>query len=396
MISNERQRAFEYMTMFFLGAGFSRPAGLPLGNQLFNEIILEAQKRGLYEKQLKYDLDSYHEYYRNVSGIEPTEPINLEDFVSFLDIQHYLGLRGSDTWSVNGNESQVIIKNLIAFVLHSHQNKISEEKFLLYEKFAEQLKPQDWIFTFNYDTIVEKALKQKGIPYRLYPTRYKKVNTGPIGGNEVDVSSNEIVLLKMHGSINWFDISGYKASKENRVKNYGLTNNPINMVFDGRRDPYLHPLMDEPYPEGDPLRNIYVLERLDEYLSESTFLLEVPVLITPSYNKILYLNPMREFWYGFMNSGANEQKIVIIGYSLPQHDEYIRQPLYWLIRNFQYYIDPTAVNKSRLKIVDLKEDDKAVNDFKSTYRFLDWSESKTKPYFGGFNLESLDIIFGDD
>ncbi|MFH2103018.1 MAG: SIR2 family protein [Chloroflexota bacterium] len=383
------------MAIFFLGAGFSRPAGLPLGDQLFCEIIEEARKRHLYDIQLKYDLDNYRDYYQSRTGVEPKEPIYLEEFVSFLDIQHYLALQGSHTWS--RNDSRLIIKNLIAFVLYEHQKEISADKFLLYEKFVERLKPHDWIFTFNYDTVVETALKQKNISYRLYPHRVVKPSPMPLGGGEVDITTQEVVLLKMHGSINWFDKSGYQSFKEEREKYHGLTDNPPNEIFDGRRDNYLHPLVDERDVSRDnPLRSLYVLERLDEYLAESSFLLESPELISPSYNKLVYLDYLREFWYGFMNSGAYEDKIAIIGYSLPPHDEYIRQALYWLIRNYQFFNDPTAGKKSRLRIIDFKNDNEEILRFKQNYRFIDWSEAKTKPYFGGFNEEALDIIFESD
>jgi hypothetical protein len=38
------------MNIFFLGAGFSQPAGLPLGNGLFPEVLEIAKSRGIYEK----------------------------------------------------------------------------------------------------------------------------------------------------------------------------------------------------------------------------------------------------------------------------------------------------------------------------------------------------------
>jgi hypothetical protein len=37
------------MNTFFLGAGFSRPAGLPLGAGLWTEILETAKSKGLYE-----------------------------------------------------------------------------------------------------------------------------------------------------------------------------------------------------------------------------------------------------------------------------------------------------------------------------------------------------------
>jgi hypothetical protein len=85
---------------------------------------------------------------------------------------------------------------------------------------------------------------------------------------------------------------------------------------------------------------------------------------------------------------------VIIGFSLPDHDEYIRQPLYWLIRNFQNYEEPEMEKKSRLKIIDYKQSGEEIGEFKNHYRFVDLS--KTDSYFGGFCEDALNIIFSDD
>ena len=35
--------------------------------------------------------------------------IDLEEFMSYLDMEHFLGLRSRDTWSEEGNEPQLMI-----------------------------------------------------------------------------------------------------------------------------------------------------------------------------------------------------------------------------------------------------------------------------------------------
>ena len=47
----------------------------------------------------------------------PVDQIDFEEFLGFLDIEFFLGLRGSDTGSEDGNETQVLIKTLIAEIL---------------------------------------------------------------------------------------------------------------------------------------------------------------------------------------------------------------------------------------------------------------------------------------
>jgi len=258
------------MSIFFLGAGFSNPARLPLGNELFSEILRVAKLRGHYENDLKRDINTYIKYVKQTRGKTISEDkINLEEFISYLDMEHHLGMLGSDTWSRHGNRSQVLIKNLIAFVLHSYEAKMEDADFSLYEKFVQRLKPNDWIYTFNYDTVLEKVLERNNISYRLYPTRYKNVSEYPSSSGEVDLDTEEVILLKMHGSINWFDASWYKHLREYQKNVYGDEGNPWDLIFDGRKGINVRELLEEPYLYDDPLRNVYIVENLGRYLCQA-------------------------------------------------------------------------------------------------------------------------------
>ena len=61
------------MNIFFLRAGFSKPAGLPLGNQLFPEILDAAKAKGLYNGKLDYSIREYQIYYHAITGKEIAE-----------------------------------------------------------------------------------------------------------------------------------------------------------------------------------------------------------------------------------------------------------------------------------------------------------------------------------
>jgi hypothetical protein len=68
--------------------------------------------------QFQEDLQTYFDFRRECDGIVLSpEAVDFEEFLAFLDIEHYLGLRGSDTWSEDGNETQVIVKTLVAQIL---------------------------------------------------------------------------------------------------------------------------------------------------------------------------------------------------------------------------------------------------------------------------------------
>lgn len=157
-------------SIFIIGAGFSKLAGYPLGQELFREIIIEAIKLdpsgvNLYKNILKPDIEDFLEYKEKTTHSKLNEDdINFEEFVSYLDVQHILNLRGSDTWSEEGNRSQILIRNLIAKVFHNCWKYIKKETFETYKNFASHLEPSDYILTFNYDTLLERACEAQHIP----------------------------------------------------------------------------------------------------------------------------------------------------------------------------------------------------------------------------------------
>jgi hypothetical protein len=64
------------------------------------------------------DLASYVEFKKECDGVslQPDE-VMFEEFLGYLDVEHFLGLRGKETWSKEGNETQVIVKTLICQIL---------------------------------------------------------------------------------------------------------------------------------------------------------------------------------------------------------------------------------------------------------------------------------------
>jgi hypothetical protein len=372
-----------------LGAGFSKPAGLPLCADLFAEVIREAKRRGLYENILKKDIDAFLKYLEKTKGIKITESqINFEEFISYLDIEHFLKLKGSDHWSAEGNLSQLVVRNLIALILYRGEATMKDVDFELYEKFAERLGPGDVIITFNYDTILEKTFQRKRVPFRLFPTRYKNVT---FGGGEVQ-DTDEIVLLKMHGSINWFDISVYDATQK-VLRECNTYVRPKHEVFAEQQEMFLlERLVGQPYPPDSPLNKIYKTATIERYLSHCSFTSAAPLIISPSHSKTVYLNPLTELWRGYNEVGIGNGTVAIIGFSFPEHDAYIQQPLYYLVDNFQnndYFSD--FLKKTNLKMVDRKQSPQEVEEFKKRYSFVDWSRTDT--YFDGFDEKSLDVIF---
>jgi hypothetical protein len=376
-------------SIYIIGAGFSKPAGFPLGSELLKEILIKAKQTNRYNNILKRDIDEYIRYQYKVNNLRIDEDsINLEDFISYLDIEHFLGLKGGDTWSEEGNRCQILIRNLIAQLLNERLNKIDKDTMDLYLKFSEKLDPTDYIITFNYDTLLETCLEKLGKPYRLFPLRFKEISTYY---NTIKKDECEIVILKMHGSIDWFDISPF-----DRLYNYSKDEEqyfkPKHLIFN---NPVLyHPekIISGSYNRKSPLNNIYRVKNLENYFASTSMVIESPMIISPSYSKMVYINPLREFWFGLDSAGSFNKKVSIIGFSLPEHDDYVRQPIYNLINNFQNYkINIELFKKKKLTVIDYQKTKTDIKKFKRNYRFINWR--KTTVCFNGFSESSIDLSF---
>jgi len=82
--------------VIILGAGFSKPAGLPLADKLWSKILARSDLLWGRASKLNDDLDKYIAYRRNCDGVELTkESVNFEEFLGFLDIEAACAL-GSD------------------------------------------------------------------------------------------------------------------------------------------------------------------------------------------------------------------------------------------------------------------------------------------------------------
>lgn len=111
MMSTKREN-----NIFILGAGFSAPANIPLATNLWELILKESKKTQsrsgieytLYDNILKPDIDSFLDYKNNSKICTPVDSelnIELEEFISYLDMEDYLRLLGSDHWSSAGYSS---------------------------------------------------------------------------------------------------------------------------------------------------------------------------------------------------------------------------------------------------------------------------------------------------
>ena len=379
--------------LFILGAGFSAQAGVPLGAELFCEMRSRARSLFGSDNMLEDEVRDYIRYRELADGlIIDANNVDFEDLMSFLDIEHYLKLRGSDTWSRHGNEGQEIVKRLIAQIIHEatpSKNSIPE----LYLRFAESLDESDVVITFNYDILLERALDDIGKPYRLVQQYYTAISEFY---GEIEDGDDEVTILKMHGSVDWFDIKPYQESLRYH-KERGSEVKPPDPVFEDTSLFLPSPITHGPRYPWDELQHIHRIARCNEFYSDMAYPPATPWMISPSQSKFVYARGLEELWYGVGQAGGWNLGFCIVGFSLPYHDEYLRRIIYQMVRNYQeswWDDDFAGTKKAKLKIIDLRTTESEKVTLANRYRFVD--NSKAIWYFDGFGENAVARLFADD
>ena len=226
--------------------------------------------------------------------------------------------------------------------------------------------------------------------YRLFPSRFESVSRN---SGVLDTSKEEVKVLKLHGSIDWFDKSSH-LEMERIHKEMGIQGAPQHIIFNGTTDWGLSKIVDGPRYDDDPLLNMYRVTNIEDLYKQNFLFLATPWILTPSTSKIVYANQLSDFWSGLGVSGGTNCAMAIIGYSLPIHDIYARQAIYSLVKNYQnVYWDEEifGLRKTPLVLVDYRPTRESFEEFKRSYRFVDFD--KAELFMDGFNMEAIDSIF---
>jgi len=339
---------------------------------------------------VKRDLDEYLLFRQECDGVQlDPDDVDFEEFMGYLDLQHFLGLRGKEQWSVSGNQGQLIVKGTIARIL-AERTPRSDKLPSIYYDFANELNPHDVVLTLNYDIILERALEAVQKPFRLSPERY--LNTEGV----LDTTTDEVIVLKLHGSVDWFDRTEYADQQESNQR-WGFSEPPRDAVFGPDASIRTRPLLEGAYQPTHPLAQMHRVLNIDEFYANNphpTPLGPTPWLLPPSTAKFLYTEKVRDFWWGLGQAGAYVLGIAIIGYSLPKHDDYVRQALFHLLRNYQrIWWDqdfPGNCRKFPVIMIDRQNGDEEARIYRKSYGFID--PSKTLYHLGGFDDNAMDLI----
>lgn len=188
--------------VIILGAGASKSEGAPLQNELFKEFF----KRYSEQKHAKPVLDFFLHFW----GIDFTKgditESSLPSFEECLGILDWAVLRSETLKGYTHERINKVRSNLvflIAKVLEENlRGRTIHHKNLVKRLMNEGLLSKTCFISLNYDTIIDSALAE------LYPTLFLDYgiefsNSFEIPDNESLNNGNPILLLKIHGSLNW-------------------------------------------------------------------------------------------------------------------------------------------------------------------------------------------------
>lgn len=299
------------MTTYVLGAGASFHAGYPLCSALWSKMaiwVIESQAH-----------DSEYRQAVEIVGVLNGPVVDVEDMFTNLDLGRGLSQALSE-------DERSKLRGTIRRCLADYFKSICRQRreAPLYRAFASRVAKGDRIITFNYDVSLEDE---------LIGARKFGVKNGYGFEADWDEADSQVKVLKLHGSINW-----------------------IGSIFDGRtrgtsgcdlphslgRHPFVDNLLavsvgrEEPVP--DSFFRAYPSRVLDKKFPGGAVANGAPTLVLPTYEKKFsvktsggneWLPFYEKLWSKAAECLEQSDRIVIIGYSMPEADHRSRAVLLW-------------------------------------------------------------------
>jgi hypothetical protein len=205
------------------------------------------------------------------------------DFSELCTFLEYVELReygGGECWSESGCRELLAFKYYLAKTL-VESTPVGNALPAIYKEFASQLREWDVVITFNWDCLLEAALRAVGKPYSY------------------TFDENSVKILKLHGSTNWrLPLIDAENSRLKWKSLAGIVSNQI-----------------------------YWCSELDEFRTwqKQEPLAEVePLLVLPGMGKSREVRRLASLWYKPESIFAFTGDVYVIGLSLTKDDFFIR------------------------------------------------------------------------
>jgi hypothetical protein len=396
------------MKLFILGAGASKAyeqsktkVRMPIACDFFDTFdqleiskslwVLQGQIN-LYALE-KYNVDSYS-YFR--SGID------IEDFHSSIEADITKEkLKGNTNQSDFNQMAYNELVYLFSSVINEIQNGPISKPHL---KLVENIEAEDVIVTFNWDTLIERALSETGdwncdSGYGFNP---KSIYRNKWETSILKQPPSSIQVLKLHGSTNWLTVhpslmNGFttlnKHVKPDDVYIYEYTEEPYSCHRGRFMDGYermsygYYPVNLDMVARMSDGQEMALIDQPKPHVEEGTAsrggVPSIPLIIPPEKDKNNdnYGSLFDSLWEKTSESITDADEIIIIGYSFPKTD----------IKSTNLFLDALSKrsNKPKIKILD-PNPSAIVDKFIYEFGFLPSEIDVYQDYFSAeFDIASL-------
>lgn len=299
-------------TVFILGAGASKEAGAPVMAD-----FLDKARRLSKERKLPHSKDSFDLVFRGIEQLRlahsnaSIDLSNLESVFAAFEMARLLGRLGDmdilDVERLPEAMAELIQATLgasIIFHINAEKGRLNPIKpyhdlaRMIYERCSSMSPgspPPFSVLTFNYDPCLDDALAERGLEYDYC-----------LDG---DALTGDLGLLKLHGSLNWAT-----CEECHRPSWWDIGKCVAGMSF--------HPSEIEDAKGHFPLS--IVLHGPHPLSCCGHSAPDKPLIIPPTYSKGECHAELKPVWRQAAKELDDAENIYIIGFSLPETDQFFR------------------------------------------------------------------------
>lgn len=283
-------------TVYVVGAGLSAALRLPNTRELLTRVhqLATAQKFWGQTRNLDPRLETAYKFlYPETSGtgFRP----DAVDFFSLLKAYSQIG-RGLTDGLLGSGALLTDLKFAIANALVYDLREVEATLKNSHAELDRILSPGNVVITLNWDMMIERYAFLHNVPVRL------------LG----EPSSGEVLLLKLHGSIDWTLDSD--ATKNRDSSNYSSLRERLVQTR-----PYTLALKDD-----ETILRTRALENWTDCWRKIKSRTQEPFIVTMSQGKASELERIRGIWDTAYYALSSAKEIQIVGYSMPHDDVEVR------------------------------------------------------------------------
>lgn len=291
--------------VFLLGAGASNPFDLPVMTQFMNRARRQykpSSKSKIFEKYL--EMFAFYRACRDASWAFVRDWDNIEELYTQADLLRLMNLpvyqKGFD--DITADELCRSISWCIWDVYRQFEGRPP------WEDIASKVKAaglSTTIITTNYDLCPESSLSISR-DWRIHYPGFGKLGTDLIvpemqdSGANTPLPSNQIAIIKLHGSVNWFKSPGGDYAVLNSIQSLNRGKGKSGLVLT--------------YDEV----NSTLCKELGTSWDGAT-----PEIIPPMLGKTSDSPLIQSNWRSAINALACAREIYVIGYSFPSTDSFM-------------------------------------------------------------------------